>query len=164
MENYNQSQDKSKNSNKKISLIVGVVFVLIIVVVGILIFTSREKTEEPSTLSSQCAFACETSQKTAFCDVERKVTGEISETCIELSTNPDYSQYNVQSCPEISCSSFLEENSELASDQTCSGLEGTWETPGSDGKCPTKEGFFSRKRTAEDSPPTEGQICCYYYQ
>jgi hypothetical protein len=55
---------------------------------------------EVSSLSEQCSFACESGQKVAFCNVERKVTDELKLTCNALSKD---SKYNVKPCPTISC-------------------------------------------------------------
>ncbi len=143
---------------------IAIIIILVVVLAAVLIYTlSVGKEEKPSPLSEQCAFACDTDQKTSFCDVKRKVTDTSTATCNELLTNAIYSSYGVQACPGISCSAQPEGNSQVASDQTCSGLEGTWETPIA-GACPSKSGFYSRTRTAEDEPPATGQICCYYYE
>jgi len=147
--------------NKKLVWII-IILVVIVISVGIFLLLEKEKVK-PSPLSEQCAFACNTNQKAAFCDVKRKVNNNLALTCNELLTNSAYSTYGVQACPTISCIAQPQGNSQLASDQTCVGLEGTWETPTPDGKCPTKEGFYARKRTASDNPPIAGQICCYYY-
>src|SRR3989304_1763200 len=124
---------------------ISIIIVLAVFVLAIVVFNlvGKEEVAEPDPVAVQCSFACDTGQKTSFCDIKRKVTDTLGLTCNELSTNSQYSQYNVQ---------------------TCSGLDGTWETPTPSGTCPTKEGFFARIRTAEDSPPTTGQVCCYYYQ
>ena len=144
---------------------ISIIIVLAVFVLAIVVFNlvGKEETVAPDPIASQCASACESQQKVAFCDVQRSFEGGLA-TCNELATNSQYSQYNVQTCPSISCSTAPQGNSQIASDQTCSGLDGTWETPTPSGTCPTKEGFFARIRTAEDSPPTTGQVCCYYYQ
>ena len=145
---------------------ISIIIVLAVFVLAIVVFNlvGKEEVAEPDPVAVQCSFACDTGQKTSFCDIKRKVTDTLGLTCNELSTNSQYSQYNVQTCPSISCSAAPQGNSQIAPDQTCSGLDGTWETPTPSGTCPTKEGFFARIRTAEDSPPTTGQVCCYYYQ
>ena len=142
-----------------------IIIVFVVLVAVILIYTfSVTKEEAPSPVSEQCAYFCETNQQNAFCTFKVSAGDTLRVTCNELSTNSRYSSYGVQACPAILCTIQPQGNSVQASDQTCSGLEGTWETPTSSGICPEKQGFYSRIRTAEDSPPTAGQICCYYYQ
>ncbi len=143
-----------------------IIIVLIVLVAAILVFNFALKKEElkPSPLSEQCAYFCETNQSNAFCTFKVTISDNLRLTCNELLTNSAYSSYNVQACPRISCISQPQGNSQVASDQTCAGLDGTWETPTTSGTCPAKTGFFARIRTASDNPPTAGQICCYYYQ
>ena len=142
---------------------ISIIIVLAVFVLAIVVFNlvGKEEVAEPDPVAVQCSFACDTGQKTSFCDIKRKVTDTLGLTCNELSTNSQYSQYNVQTCPSISCTT----QQETPQDNTCvTGLNGEWATPTTGGNCPTKEGFFARIRTAEDSPPTTGQVCCYYYQ
>jgi hypothetical protein len=148
--------------NKKLIRVIIIIFVLMVISVVVILILDKE--EKPNPIDVQCSFACESSQKDSFCFVERKVNDELTTTCDELSKNSLYTEYNVETCSAISCTAQPQGNSQLASDQTCVGLEGTWETPTSDGKCPTKEEFYARKRTALNNPPIAGQICCYYYQ
>ena len=124
--------------------------------------TGKEDVAEPDPITFQCASACESQQKVAFCDVQRSFEGGLA-TCNELATNSQYSQYNVQTCPSISCT-IPGTGGTQTNDQTCAGLGGTWVAPTESGTCPSQEGKLTRKRTPTDSPPTEEQICCYYYE
>ena len=157
MEHHQQIGTKKK----KTLLVIAIVLVVLVVSVAVILILDKE--EKPNSIDVQCSFACESGQRTAFCSVERNVNDELTTTCDELSKNSIYAQYNVETCSAISCTTQSQGNSQLASDQTCFGLEGTWEIPTSDGKCPIKEEFYARKRTALDNPPIAGQICCYYY-
>ena len=144
-----------------------IVIILAIIIIGLVIWSisnAINKDSQPDPVAEQCAFFCETNQTSAFCSFRVSASDNLRVSCNELVTNSQYSQYGVQACPTISCESQVEGNSALAEDQTCAGLEGTWEQPTETGSCPAKDGFFSRERTAEDNPPIEGQICCYYYQ
>ena len=129
-----------------------VVFILIIGVFVIFVLGGREK---PSPIAEQCAFACESRQKPSFCDIERVVNDEIRATCDELSTNSQYSGYNIVPCPGISCEPSAQE-----ADQTCvTGLGGKWETRVGDA-CPQSGEKIVRKIIASDESPVTGQICC----
>lgn len=117
-----------------------------------------EKEAVSSPISAQCKFACDSAQKTSFCDVERKVTESITTTCKELATNSQYSSYNVQPCSTIDCNP-IPTAQEL--DQTCvTGLGGTWENPTSGGGCAPGGNKIRRQVTPSDNPPSAGQICC----
>ena len=145
-------------SNTSISIII----ILVVLVAAILVYNfviKKEKIAEPDPIIFQCASACDSGQQVAFCNVERAFVGGGLATCNQLATNPQYAQYGVQTCPAISCTVTPQE-----SDKTCvTGLNATWVNPTSDGSCPAQEGKFARKRTPSDSPPTAGQICCFYY-
>ncbi len=141
-------------SNKKLAWIIIVILVLIVVIVGIVLILDKEG-EEPNPIDVQCSFACESGQRTSFCVVERKVTDELITTCDELSKNSLYTEYNVETCPAISCVVQQEV------DQTCvTGLGGTWESPDAEGKCPQSGIKIIRQVTSSDQPPIQEQICC----
>lgn len=141
----------------------GIIIILILVIVAvafIILSPKKEEIPKPDSIDIQCAFACNSHQKVAFCDVERALSDGAKATCKELSTNLQYSTYNVAACPTISCVLTAEEL-----DKTCvTGLNSVWVTPGAGDTCPVQEGKFSRKRTPSDNPPVEGQICCFYYE
>ncbi len=142
---------------------IAIIVILVVLVAAVLIYNLSVKEEaKPDTLSEQCNFACESQQKVAFCDVERLIGENTRATCNELATNSQYSQYGVQTCPAISCVTQGTGGTQ-APDQTCTGLGAVWTTPTASGTCPIQEGKFVRKRTPSDSPPAEGQICCFYY-
>jgi hypothetical protein len=144
--------------NKKLIRVIIIIFVLIVISVAVILILKKEKIE-PNPIDVQCRFACESNQKTAFCVVERKVTDELITTCDELSKNSLYTQYNVETCPTISCEPTLQEL-----DKTCvTGLNSTWVTPTIEGTCPPQENKFVRKRVSSDEPPVPEQICCFYY-
>ena len=157
-------EGKREMENKTILWIIGIILVVAIVV-GVVIFTSIDLPDvglegnKPQPVSDQCQFACETNQKSSFCDVGRKADNSVTATCNELVTNQQYSKYNVQACPSISCTLTAQEL-----DKTCvTGLNSVWMTPTSEETCPSQENKFARKRIPSDDPPIEGQICCYYY-
>ena len=160
-------------------LVIGIVLVLIILV-GSIIFvllqdadkkqtsaelekkqTELEKTGEPSPVSEQCQFACDSNQKTSFCDIERKVTESLTATCKELSQNSQYAQHNVQTCPSIDCNpQKTPEQIAQESDQTCvTGLGASWESLDG-GNCPIGGDKQGIKLTPSDNPPSAGQACC----
>ena len=144
-------------------IIISVIFAIVIIAAIIYFSISppegNSEQEKPNPVAEQCAFACETSQKAAFCDVVRTADSSITATCNELATNPNYAKYNVQSCTSISCVPSQE------LDQTCvTGLNGIWANPTTDGVCPAQEGKLVRERNSSDNPSVAGQICCYYYQ
>ncbi len=164
--------EKDKRGVGKIQLVLILSIIVIVVGGGILVYNlagfdgesdlegkslsdvAYGSTGESEPVSRQCAFACETEQKASFCDVQRTLPDGTSKTCEALASQ---NLYNVESCSSISCNEVL--------DQTCvSGLGGEWTTPEADGSCPAQEDKFVRKRTPSDSPPTAGQICCYYYE
>ena len=117
-----------------------------------------ERESAPSPITEQCKFACDSNQKTSFCDVERKVTETLTTTCKELATSSQYSSYNVQTCPSINCNP-IPTVQEL--DQTCvTGLGGNWENPTSSGGCSPGGNKIRRQITPSDNPPIAGQICC----
>lgn len=137
-------------------LIISIITVLVLIVIVVAVLLIKKGTEgTPDSISEQCAFACETNQKGAFCDVQRFVD-DTRVTCNELSTNSEYSKYNVETCASVSCST-------QTIGQTCSDIGGSWETLIGE-SCPSQEGMFVRKRTASDQAPIEGQVCCYYYE
>ncbi|MEM3075161.1 MAG: hypothetical protein QXX55_01940 [Candidatus Pacearchaeota archaeon] len=146
-----------------------IVFIVIIAIIISSIFLNQRKIPsenfretggvEGDSISVQCNFACANQQKFAFCDVERNVNQNLRTTCKELSTNPQYSQYGVSSCPQISC-----ELTQTELDKTCvSGLNSVWVNPNLNGECPEQSGKFVAKREPSDQPPIAGQICCFYY-
>jgi len=138
-------------------LIIGTI-VFLIAIAAIFFFVLNPTSNKADPVSEQCSFACQSNQKTAFCDVQRKIDSKNSASCNELATNSQYANLNVQACPTISCVTVAQP------DQTCvTGLNSEWATPTTDGSCPAQEGKFVRKRTASDQPPIDGQICCYYY-
>ena len=140
--------------NKKLVWIIIIIFILI--AIFIVLILEKEKVK-PNPVDVQCRFACESAQKTAFCFVERKVNDELTTTCDELSKNSLYAQYNVETCPTISC--VVQE--ETAADQTCiTGLGGKWEFPDAEGKCPQSGIKIIRQVMSSDESPIQGQICC----
>ncbi len=140
--------------NKKLIWVIIAILVLIVIIVGIVLILDKEG-EEPNPIDVQCSFACESNQKTAFCVVERKVTNELITTCDELSKNSLYTEYNVETCPAISC--FVQQES----DQTCvTGLGGTWKTADANGECVQSGIKIIRKLVSSDNPPIQGQVCC----
>ena len=133
-----------------------IIIVLAVIVILILSYTGKPKTDP---LSVQCQFACESGQKTSFCNVERVLDNGASATCDQLSSDSQYSNYGVQPCDSFSCTVSQQEAARLA-DQTCvTGLGGTWETP-VDGKCPQSGIVLVTELNSSDQPPTAGQICC----
>lgn len=152
MENYHQIP-KTGTRKKRTLLIVLLVFVVLIVLIAVILILKKEKIE-PNPIDVQCEFACESSQRTSFCFVERIVNDELTTTCDELSKNSLYAEYNVETCPAISC--VVQEI-----DQTCvTGLGGTWEFPDAEGKCVQSGIKIIRQVTPSDQPPISGQICC----
>ena len=142
--------------NKK--LVWAIVIILIIIAVVAIVLILEKKEPEPNPIDVQCKFACDNNQRTAFCFVERKVTNKLTTTCDELSTDSQYTEYNVATCPAISCASQQETDAE---DQTCvTGLGGSWEFPDSQGNCPQTGIKIVRQVTPSDNPPVAGQICC----
>ena len=141
---------------------ISIIIILAVFVLAIVVFNlvGKEEVAEPDPVAVQCSFACDTNQKTSFCDIKRKVTETLSLTCNELLTNSQYAQYGVQTCPAIICPT----PGTQTNDQTCFGLGGVWVTPTTQNTCPPQEGKLVRKRTPSDNPPTVGQICCYYYE
>ncbi len=136
---------------KKILLISVIVVFLVIVAVFIFQIT-RSK---PDPISVQCAFACDSGQKSSFCLVERTLKDKTNVTCSDLSSNPIYSSYNVLKCPSMPCTVSAKE-----ADQTCViGLGGKWVIPVG-GTCPQTGDKIVRKLTPSDQPPVNGQICC----
>jgi len=135
-----------------------VIVVLIVLIAAILIYNfviKREKVTPPNPINVQCQNQCNLSSKIGFCDVERKVTESLTTTCYELAKNSQYAQYNVQSCPAITCVTSAQ------IDQTCvTGLGGTWETPTASGDCTQSGTKIRRELNASDNPPVAGQICC----
>ena len=141
-------------NNKKLIRVIIIIFVLIVISVVVILILDKE--EKPNPIDIQCRFACESSQRTAFCFVERKVNDELTTTCDELSKNSLYTEYNVETCHVISCVIQQEE-----ADQTCvTGLGGTWESPDAEGKCPQGGIKIIRQVTPSDEPLAQGQICC----
>ncbi len=139
--------------NKKLIRVIIIIFALIVISVAVILILDKE--EKPNPIDVQCRSACENSQRTAFCFVERKVNNELTTTCDELSKNSLYVQYDVEICPAISCAVQQE------ADQTCvTGLGGTWEFPDAEGKCLQSGIKIIRKVTSSDGPPVQGQICC----
>ncbi|MEX0921130.1 MAG: hypothetical protein WDZ62_02605 [Candidatus Pacearchaeota archaeon] len=160
-----KKRTKRMDHHKKLILAISIIFALIIISVVYILISSddlgvEDISEEPSPILEQCEFACNSGQKTSFCNVQRNVDENLRTTCYELATNPDYANYGVESCAEIIC-----ETQEEESDFTCEGgLNSEWVDSTSDGSCPEREGMFSRLRDeASDSPPEEGQVCCFYY-
>ena len=140
--------------NKGLVVAIVVVFGLVIAG-GYFIFFNGSKADS---VNVQCASLCETGQRTAFCDFNIVVNKNLNSTCGELSTKADYSQYNVDVCPTISCVKTPEEL-----DKTCvTGGNSEWATPVNN-LCPEKTGLYSAKRKPSDTAPVEGQICCFYY-
>jgi len=146
---------KKKDMNKK--LIWTIVIILILAAILAVILILQKEKVKPNPIDVQCRAACESNQKTAFCFVERMINDEIIATCDELSKNSLYAEYNVETCPAISC--VVQE--ETAADQTCvTGLGGKWEFPDANGKCPQSGITIVRKLTPSDNPLVQGQICC----
>jgi hypothetical protein len=142
-------------ANKKPVWAIVIILVVVAIVAVILIL---EKKEEPNPIDVQCKFACDNNQRTAFCFVERTVNNKLTTTCDELSKNSLYAEYNVETCPAISCEA---QQGGEAIDQTCvTGLGGSWEFPDAQGKCPQTGIKIVRQVTPSDNPPVAGQICC----
>jgi hypothetical protein len=139
--------------NKKLIRVIIIIFVLIVISVAVILILKKEV--KPNPIDVQCRTACENAQRTAFCFVERKVNNALTTTCDELSKNSLYVQYNVETCPAISCVVQQE------ADQTCiTGLGGTWESPDTEGNCPQSGIKIIRQVTPSDNPLIQGQICC----
>ncbi|HOW37195.1 MAG TPA: hypothetical protein PLK34_03020 [Candidatus Pacearchaeota archaeon] len=151
----------SKNLNQKESQIQAikiVLFILLIVLISVLIFNYSSKfspsAQKPSSLKEICNSFCETNQRTAYCFLSLKIKRELKGTCDELSTNSEYSSYNIERCENFSCAVDT-------TDKTCViGLNGFWTTPQINEDCPQIEGKILRKVKSTDSAPVEGQICC----
>jgi hypothetical protein len=127
-----------------------------LIVISVAVILILKKEVKPNPIDVQCGFDCENAQRTAFCFVERKVNDALTTTCDELSKNSLYAQYNVETCPAISCVVQTE-----ATDQTCiTGLGGTWESPDTEGNCPQSGIKIIRQVTPSDNPLIQGQICC----
>jgi len=156
-----------KRGLSKINLILIISVVVILFGLGVLIYNlidSGDKVgdigEESgegvlgvvTSISEQCNNACDSGEKTDFCDFLRTVDGSRA-TCEELATSSQYSSYNVQACSTISCAPEV-------LDQTCVGIGGTWVNPTDIGACPSVDGRRSIKLTPSDSPPELDQICC----
>ncbi|MEX0920275.1 MAG: hypothetical protein WDZ69_01690 [Candidatus Pacearchaeota archaeon] len=144
----------NKMNTKTLAIAITIIFILIAASVVYILVSDRGE-EQPDPISEQCAFLCESEQKTGFCDFRVNADEELRTTCNELATNPDYAQYGVETCPAIDC----EEEEEV--DQTCvEGLGGIWEEPQADGTC-EQFGLKARKEIpASDNPPEEGMVCC----
>ncbi|MGA2130184.1 MAG: hypothetical protein ABSG05_01030 [Candidatus Pacearchaeota archaeon] len=142
-------------SAKKV-IIISTIIIIIAAVIVFFVFLNKQK---PDPVSAQCAFACQSGQKTAFCDVELTLNDKTLATCYNLSTNSQYSSYNVQACPSISCTLSAQQAAHLA-DQTCiTGLGGAWQTP-INGMCPQTKITAVIQLTPSDQSPIAGQICC----
>lgn len=151
---HHKKVKKRGMDNKKLVWVIVIIFILIVISVGIILILKKEEIK-PNPIDVQCRFACENAQRTAFCFVEREVNDELTTTCDELSKNPLYAQYNVETCPAISC--VVQEEA----DQTCvTGLGGTWESPDAEGNCPQSGIKIIRQVTPADEPSVSGQICC----
>ena len=154
MEDYHQTPETGTRKKRGL-LIALIVLVLIAILVAVILILEKEKVE-PNPIDVQCRFACENAQRTAFCFVERKVNDELTTTCDELSKNNLYTEYNVETCPAISC--VVQDE---AIDQTCvTGLGGTWESLDAQGNCPQSGITIVREVTPSNQPPISGQICC----
>ncbi|MBW6442511.1 hypothetical protein K0A97_01865 [Patescibacteria group bacterium] len=156
------SKKKKKNKN---SLTLGIIIlaVLLIAFVSFLSFFSMEKEilSESDPFDVQCKFFCDTQQTNAFCTWPFQISENVFVTCHDLVSNPQYSSYNVQSCPAAGTC-----ESNLPDDMTCEGegLHGAWVTPTSEGGCPPGgiQGFGFKLVGYTDEPPIQGQICCFY--
>jgi len=138
--------------NKKgvgLGLVLVGVIVLVLVVGGFFFFSSSNlSSQKADSVAVQCQNACDTNQKSGFCDVARITPDGKSGTCVNLAAN---SKYDVQTCSNVDCNEAI--------DQSCIiGLGGEWKTPISDGKCPDS----GIKIGSTDSSPVEGQVCCFY--
>jgi hypothetical protein len=142
--------------NKKLFWSILLILVLIVVVI-VYVFLIQQRGPKPDPLNVQCAYLCETGQKNAFCNIEKKLNENLRASCDELSKNPAYSKYKVLPCNKFSCELTPEEK-----DQTCvTGLGGTWEFPDPEtGRCKQFGDYVRRKMVPSDNPPIEGQICC----
>ncbi|MEX0920268.1 MAG: hypothetical protein WDZ69_01655 [Candidatus Pacearchaeota archaeon] len=148
----------NKMNTKTLAIAITIIFILIAASVVYILVSDRE--EQPNPTNVQCQNHCDSNSITAFCDVERRADENLIATCNELATNPDYARYGVQPCPAIDC----EEEEET--DNTCEGgLNSEWVDATSEGECPDREGEFviNREDERSDEPPTEGQVCCFYY-
>ena len=131
-----------------------VIFLAVIVFLSI----SFLQKPQPDSVSTQCAFACESGQRNAFCSVEMTLSNGAA-TCEQLASQSQYSSYDVKPCPAISCT-VSAPGAANAADQTClTGLGGTWQTPIS-GSCPQSGIKIIKQVNASDQPPITGQICC----
>lgn len=150
---HHKKVKKRDMDNKKLIWVIIIIFALIVISVAVILILKKEI--KPNPIDVQCRVACENNQRTAFCFVERKVNNALTTTCDELSKNSLYVQYNVETCPIISC--VIQEEA----DQTCiTGLGGTWEFPDEEGICPQSGEEIVRKLTSSDEPPIQGQVCC----
>lgn len=147
--------DKRGITNAHLILMIVGILILLAIVGGIISWGLVKETR-PDPVSEQCKFACDSGQKSAFCDVERNLNDGTKSTCNNLANQ---NKFGVESCPSIDC------NAQEVIDQTCvTGLGGEWINLSAEGTCPTQEGKFARKLASTDSPQAEGQICCYYYE
>ena len=154
MEDYHQTHEAGTRKKRGL-LIALIVLGLLVVLVAVILILEKEKIK-PNPIDVQCRFACENAQRTAFCFVERNVNDELTTTCDELSKNSLYAEYNVETCPAISC--VVQDET---TDQTCvTGLGGTWKSPDAQGNCPQTGITIVRQITPSDQPPISGQICC----
>ena len=147
-------------------LIGAIVVVSVLIVVSLLWifysvddFVGEEVEEEevfvPTPIDEVCATACNDNQRDVFCFHNRRAADNLVTTCYELATNPDYSQYNVDECPEFSCERTSEELN-----PTCKFLGGEWVFPRDDGSCPPTEIKRRSQANPSEEPPEEGKICC----
>jgi hypothetical protein len=146
---------KEGEINKKLVWII--IIILIVIAVSVVLILEKQKVK-PNPIDVQCKSACESNQKTAFCFVERKVNDQITATCDELSKNSLYAEYNVETCPAISC--LAQQTAETADQKCVTGLGGKWEFPDAEGKCPQTGIKIIRQVNSSDNPPISGQICC----
>ncbi len=149
-------QKRGMSNGAIIMMIVGA-FVLLGIILGVIFLGGEKEAQpEPNPISEQCAFQCEAGSVPGFCSMQREVEEDLSLTCYSLATDSQYSNYNVEACPAVSCISQESSPSSL----TCVALGGEWETPETDGDCVQDSDKIKREITTSDNSPEAGQICC----
>ncbi|MBU2615870.1 MAG: hypothetical protein KKC19_02090 [Nanoarchaeota archaeon] len=150
------SSHKRANYNMTKKLIIAVIAVFVLIISSaVFLFRGGVGEKDELAVSVQCASFCETGQKSAFCDLDIKVTEIFRSKCSILAGDSKYAKYNVQACQTISC-----EKTKSESDESCKGIGGVWEAPATNGEC---EQLGDSKRfdlVPTNEPPITGQICC----
>lgn len=98
--------------NAIILILLGIA-VLVVLILGFTMGWARVlpfiQTNNVDNIKTACDVACATQNKYDFCSQDRtlKVPGEddITTTCINFATEPDYAKYGISDCSQISCDS-----------------------------------------------------------